>query len=123
MTQRHPGHRHALPETDGIPPWARLVLYIVAILAPFAALIAGRLTGEQTLAAVVALFGVIGPAVAVVYNRKQADDTGTYYRAGYAEAINEHVVGNPQAAGDAGNPRPAGTQKAGSHIPTNEGER
>lgn len=119
---RYPRARHALPERDSIPPWARLVLYVVAILAPFAALIAGRLTGEQTLAAVVALFGVIGPAVAVVYNRKQADDSGAYYRAGYAEAVHEHVVGNPQAADEAGGARPAETQKAGSHIPTNGGD-
>lgn len=90
---RMPRSRHALPERDSIPPWARLVLYIVAIIAPFGALIAGRLTGEQTLAAVVALFGAIGPAVAVVYTRKQADDSGAYYRAGYAEAIHRHVVG------------------------------
>ena len=99
---RMPRSRHALPEPDSVPPWARLVLYIVAILAPFAALIAGRLTGEQALAAVVGLFGVIGPAVAVVYNRKQADDTGAYYRAGYAEAVHTHVVGTPQAGTAAG---------------------
>ena len=119
---RMPRSRHALPEPDSIPPWARIVLYVVAILAPFAALVAGRLTGEQAVAAVVALFGAIGPAVAVVYNRKQADDSGAYYRAGYAEAVHEHVVGNPQAAADAGRARPADTQKAGSHIPTNGGD-
>lgn len=121
MMDRIPRGRHALPDQDGIPPWARLVLYIVAILAPFAGLIAGRLTGEQTLAAVVALFGVIGPAVAVVYNRKQADDSGAYYRAGYAEAIHRHVVGSEQTDRDAGGAPPADMQKAGSHIPTNEG--
>ena len=120
MMHRIPRSRHALPEPDSIPPWARIVLYVVAILAPFAALVAGRLTGEQTLAAVVALFGVIGPAVAVVYERKQTDTAGQYYRAGYAEAVHTHVVGNPQAADEAGGPRPAGTQKAGSHIPTND---
>lgn len=120
---RYPRSRHALPEHDSIPPWARLVLYVVAILAPFAALIAGRLTGEQTLAAVVALFGAIGPAVAVVYNRKQADDSGAYYRAGYAEAVHEHVVGPPQVSDGAGGARPAETETAGSHIPTNKDER
>lgn len=117
---RIPRSRHALPEPDSIPPWARLVLYVVAIVAPFAALITGRLTGEQTVAAVVALFGAIGPAVAVVYERKHEDTAGQYYRAGYAEAVHEHVVGSPQSAGQAGDPRPGGTQKAGSHIPTNE---
>lgn len=122
MMNRMPRSRHTLPQPDGVPPWARLVLYIVAILAPFAGLIAGRLTGEQAVAAVVSLFGVIGPAVAVVYNRKQADDSGAYYRAGYAEAVHTHVVGNPQSADEAGGARPAETQKAGSHIPTNGGD-
>lgn len=118
----YPRARHALPEHDSIPPWARLVLYVVAILAPFAALVAGRLTGEQTIAAVVALFGAIGPAVAVVYNRKQADDSGAYYRAGYAEAVHTHLVETPQRDELAGGPRPAETEKAGSHIPTNGGD-
>lgn len=89
--------RHTLPRQDSIPPWARILLYIVAIVAPFGALTAGRLTGEETLAAVVALFGVVGPAVAVVYERKQADEDGTQFRAGYASAISEHIVGTPQA--------------------------
>lgn len=120
MMHRYPRAQHTLPDHDSIPPWARLVLYVVAILAPFGALVAGRITGEQTIAAVVALFGVIGPAVAVVYNRKQADDSGAYYRAGYAEAIHEHVVGSPQNERHAGGARPGQTQKAGSHIPTNE---
>lgn len=114
---RMPRSRHALPEPDSIPPWARLVLYIVAILAPFAALIAGRLTGEQTLAAVVALFGVIGPAVAVVYERKQTGTAGQYYRAGYAEAVHTHVAGTPQGADEARGERPAETQ-----IPTKGGD-
>lgn len=117
---RMPRARHALPEPDSIPPWARIVLYVVAILAPFAALIAGRLTGEQTVAAVVALFGVIGPAVAVVYESKREDTAGQYYRAGYAEAVHTHVVESPQGDELAGGPRPAGTQNAGSHIPTND---
>ena len=120
MMRRMPRSRHALPAQDSIPPWARLVLYIVAIVAPFVGLPLGRLSGEETVAAVVTLFGVIGPAVAVVYERKQAEDTGAYYRAGYAEAIHEHVVGNPQTAGQAGDPRTAETQKAGSQIPTTE---
>lgn len=114
--------RHLLPEHDSIPPWARLVLYVVAILAPFAALVAGRLTGEQTLAVVVALFGVIGPAVAVVYERKQMDTAGQYYRAGYAEAVHTHLVETPQHDELAGGARPAETGTAGSHIPTNGGD-
>lgn len=122
MMHRMPRSRHALPQPDVVPPWARLVLYMLAILAPFAALVAGRLTGEQTVAAVVALFGAIGPAVAVVYERKHEDTAGQYYRAGYAEAVHEHVVESPQRDELAGGARPAGTQTAGSHIPTNEQE-
>ena len=97
MMDRMPRSRHALPAQDSIPPWARIVLYVVAIVAPFVGLTLGRLSGEETVAAVVTLFGVIGPAVAVVYERKQAQDSGAYYRAGYAEAIHEHVVGTPPA--------------------------
>lgn len=119
---RHQRSRHALPEHDSIPPWARLVLYIVAILAPFVALTLGRMTGEQALAAVVTLFGLIGPVVAVVYNRKQADDSGAYYRAGYSEAVHTHLVETPQRDELAGGARPAETEKAGSHIPTNGGD-
>lgn len=88
---RYPAHsRHTAPQSDAIPGWARLVLYIVAILAPFAALIAGQLTGEQALAAVVGLFGVIGPAVAIGYQRKQDETDGEHYRAGYSAAVREH---------------------------------
>lgn len=89
--------RHTLPGQDSIPPGARVALYVVAIVAPFGALAAGRITGEETVAAVVALFGVIGPAVAISYQKKQADEDGAQFRAGYASAIAEHIVGTPQA--------------------------
>lgn len=84
--------RHTLPKPDAVPPWARLVLYVVAIVAPFAGLALGRLSGEETVAAVVTLFGVIGPAVAVVYQRKHEDEDGAQFRQGYAAAITEHVA-------------------------------
>lgn len=84
--------RHTLPRPDAVPGWARLVLYIVAILAPFAALVLGRLSGEETVAAVVTLFGVIGPAVAVVYQKKQEDENGAQFRQGYAAAVAEHLA-------------------------------
>lgn len=84
--------RHTLPQPDAVPGWARLVLYVVAILAPFAALTLGHLSGEETVAAVVTLFGVIGPAVAVVYQRKHEDEGGAQFRQGYAAAITEHFA-------------------------------
>lgn len=87
--------KHTLPQPDAVPGWARIVLYVLAILAPFAGLALGRLTGEQTLAAVVTLFGVIGPAVAVIYQRKQEDQDGAQFRQGYAVAITEHVTPDP----------------------------
>lgn len=117
------GGKHALPQSDALPSWARLALYMIAIVAPFAGLLAGRLTGEQTLAAVLTLFGAIGPAVAVIYNRKQADETGAYFRAGYAEAVDRRIVGTDQDDYHPGEQRPAETQKAGSHIPTKKDER
>lgn len=84
--------RHTLPKPDAVPGWARLVLYVVAILAPFAGLALGRMTGTETVAAVVTLFGVIGPAVAVVYQKKQEDEDGAQFRQGYAAAVTEHVA-------------------------------
>lgn len=84
--------RHTLPRTDVVPGWARLMLYVVAILAPFVALYLGRMAGDEALAAVVALVGVIGPAVAVAYQKKQADEDGAQFRQGYAAAITEHVA-------------------------------
>lgn len=122
MMHRIPRSRHALPAPDSIPPWARILLYLVAIVAPFVGLTLGRLNHEQTIASVVTLFGVIGPAVAVVYNRKHAGNSGAYYQAGYAEAIHEHVVDCPQDEAGAGGARPAETEEAGSHIPTNGGD-
>lgn len=84
--------RHTLPRPDAVPGWARLVLYVVAIVAPFAGLALGRLSGEETIAAVVTLFGVIGPAVAVAYQRKHEDEDGAQFRQGYAAAITEHLA-------------------------------
>lgn len=96
---------HTLPRPDAVPGWARLVLYIVAILAPFAGLALGRLTGEETIAAVVTLFGVIGPAVAVVYQQKQADESGAQFRQGYAAAVTEHVAPELDELPDESDPR------------------
>lgn len=84
--------RHTMPQSDAIPGGARVALYVVAILAPFAALVAGRITDEAALAAVIALFGVIGPAVAINYQRKQDQQDGATYRQGYSDAISEHVA-------------------------------
>lgn len=97
--------RHTLPTPDAVPGWARLVLYIVAILAPFAGLILGHLSGEETVAAVVTLFGVIGPAVAVVYQKKQEDQDGAQFRQGYAAAITEHVAPELDELPDESDPR------------------
>lgn len=84
--------KHTIPRPDAVPGWARLVLYVVAIVAPFAGLALGRLSGEETIAAVVTLFGVVGPAVAVVYQKKHEDEDGAQFRQGYAVAIAEHVA-------------------------------
>lgn len=97
--------RHTLPRPDAVPGWARLVLYIVAILAPFAGLALGRLTGEETIAAVVTLFGVIGPAVAVVYQKKQEDEDGAQFRQGYAAAVTEHLAPELHELPDESDPR------------------
>lgn len=84
--------KHTIPRPDAVPGWARLVLYVVAILAPFAALALGHLSGEETIAAVVTLFGVVGPAVAVVYQQKHEHEDGAQFRQGYSVAVAEHVA-------------------------------
>ena len=89
---RHP--QHNLPEPDLIPPWGRVVLYVLAIVAPGVALLLGKLDADETLAAVVALVGVIGPIVATVQERKKAVEDGAHFRAGYGAAVAEHVEGS-----------------------------
>lgn len=89
---RYPVGKHTRTTPDVIPGWSRMVLYALAILAPFVALFFGRLEGHEAVAAVVTLFGVLGPAVAAAYNLKQKDKDGASYRAGYAEAVGQHVA-------------------------------
>lgn len=93
MKDRYP--KHSLP-TSGelIPPWGRVVLYVVAIVAPFIGLVLGHIEVEETVAVVIALAGVIGPVVATVQERKQADEHGAHFRAGYGAAVAEHVEGS-----------------------------
>lgn len=55
------------PETDEdrLGYALRLGLYATCAVLPFGALALGRLTGEQTVAAVVTLFAALGPVVAL----------------------------------------------------------
>lgn len=89
---RYPSHN--LPQPDSIPPWGRVVLYALAIVAPVAGLLLGKLDHDQTLAAVVTLSGIIGPVVATIHERKQAVEDGAHFRAGYGAAVAEHVEGS-----------------------------
>lgn len=126
MMHRYPKGSHTLPQTDAVPGWARLVLYLVAIVAPFGALALGQLDGPSAVAAVVTLFGVIGPAVAVVYQRKQEGDQGAHFRQGYAAAVQEHVVPlveSPQAGAAAGDHPTSGNTPGALEGPHNEGNR
>ena len=90
--KRYP--QHNLPEPDLIPPWGRVVLYALAIVAPGVALLLGKLDADGALAAVVALSGIIGPVVATVQERKKAVEDGAHFRAGYGAAVAEHVEGS-----------------------------
>lgn len=125
MMHRYPKGSHTLPQQDAVPGWARIVLYLVAIVAPFGALALGQLDGPSAVAAVVTLFGVIGPAVAVVYQRKQEGDQGAHFRQGYAAAVQEHVVplvvDSPQAGPAAGGPSTSGNTPGALEGPHNEG--
>ena len=85
---------HSLPSRDFIPPWGRVLLYALAIVAPGAGLLLGKLDADETLAAAVALAGIIGPVVATIQERKIAEDEGAHFRAGYGAAVAEHVQGS-----------------------------
>lgn len=85
---------HSLPSPDTIPPWGRVLLYVLAMLAPFVGLLLGHIGVEETLATVVALVGVVGPVVATVHETKTARDHGAHFRAGYGAAVAEHVEGS-----------------------------
>lgn len=49
----------------------RIGLYVVCAVLPFAALLLGRIGGEQAVASVLALFAAIGPVVAMTQARKE----------------------------------------------------
>lgn len=53
-----------------VPWWARIVVYVVAILAAFGGAVVGQLTGEQATAAALALISALGPALALTHSGK-----------------------------------------------------
>ena len=58
----------------GIPLWARVVVYVVAIVAAFGGAVVGTLTGEQATAAALALISALGPALALSQSGKDDPD-------------------------------------------------
>lgn len=83
-----PARRRA--NEDTLSYGLRLTLYATCIVLPFVALLLGRLTGEQTVAAVVTLLGVVAPAVAITHAVKQEDAKQQAFETGYTLAVEDH---------------------------------
>lgn len=62
--------RHRKDSGPLVPWWARVAVYVVAILAAFGGAIVGQLTGEQATAAALALISALGPALALTQSGK-----------------------------------------------------
>lgn len=65
MTRNYAGRRRLPDEPPLIPWWARVSVYVVAIVAAFGGAVVGQLTGEQATAAALALISALGPALAI----------------------------------------------------------
>ena len=67
--------RHRL-DTGGptVPPWARVVVYVVSIVAAFGGVVVGRITATEATTAALALLAATGPALAIVYAPTKGDD-------------------------------------------------
>lgn len=67
--------RHRL-DTGGpsVPPWARIVVYVVSIVAAFGGVVVGQTTATEATTAALALIAASGPALAIVYAPNKGDD-------------------------------------------------
>lgn len=69
--------RHRLDPSRGndtIPPWGRVIIYVLAIALPFVSVAIGATPGESAVAAAVTLVAAVGPALAIVYTPSKKDD-------------------------------------------------
>ena len=66
--------KHRLDTGPTVPPWARVVVYVVSILAAFGGVVVGQTTTTEATTAALALLAASGPALAIIYSPNKGDD-------------------------------------------------
>ena len=67
--------RHRLDSSGpAVPPGARVVVYVVSIVAAFGGVVVGQTTATEATTAALALLAASGPALAIVYAPSKGDD-------------------------------------------------
>lgn len=66
--------KHRLDTGPTVPPWARVVVYVVSIVAAFGGVVVGHTTATEATTAALALLAASGPALAIVYAPNKGDD-------------------------------------------------
>lgn len=66
--------RHRLDTGPAVPPWARIVVYVVSIVATFGGVVVGHTTTTEATTAALALIAASGPALAIAYAPTKGDD-------------------------------------------------
>lgn len=66
--------KHRLDTGPTVPPWARVVVYVVSIVAAFGGVVVGQTTATEATTAALALLAASGPALAIIYAPNKGDD-------------------------------------------------
>lgn len=66
--------KHRLDTGPTVPPWARIVVYVVSIVAAFVGVVVGQTTTTEATTAALALIAASGPALAIIYSPNKGDD-------------------------------------------------
>ena len=66
--------KHRLDSGPTVPPWARIVVYVVSIVAAFGGVFVGQTTATEATTAALALIAASGPALAIAYAPTKGDD-------------------------------------------------
>lgn len=66
--------KHRLDSGPTVPPWARILVYVVSIVAAFGGVVVGHTTTTEATTAALALIAASGPALAIVYAPNKGDD-------------------------------------------------
>lgn len=96
---------HSRPTPDAIPPWGRVGLYALAIVAPGVGVLLHELTNSEAVTLFVTIMGVLGPLTAINYAVKHENERPANYRAGYTDALldrepDPELRGRPPTTGE-----------------------